>query len=55
VVVVEVGGGHLGDEELRAVGVRPRIRHRQVAGFVEGLARLELMKCGMTRWKMVPS
>src|SRR6267143_795165 len=35
VAVVEVRRRHLGDEELRAVGIRPRVRHRQEARLVE--------------------
>src|SRR5712671_1240361 len=42
VAVVEVRRRDLGDEELRAVGVRPRVRHREQARLVEAAAALEL-------------
>src|SRR5271166_2263713 len=43
VLAVEVRRGNFGDEELRAVGVRPTVGHRQAAGLVEGQVGAELI------------
>src|SRR5271157_2671020 len=43
VLVVEVLGGHLGDEELTAVSVGSGVGHSQAAGYVETEIRIELI------------
>src|SRR5208283_5225659 len=43
VLAVEVRCGNFGDEELRTVGIRPAVGHRQAAGLVEGQVGGELI------------
>src|SRR5580693_7660592 len=43
VLVVQPRRRHRGDEELRAVGTRARVRHRQQVGTVEREVRVEFV------------
>src|SRR5919204_2394871 len=47
VLAVQPGRRHLGDEELRAVGVGPGVGHRQVAGPVEAARPADLVLEGV--------